>query len=192
MGEGGGLDLMCDGGWVCMSWGPWGCCCRQYCPIGAGEGSVLPSSNWTRGEEEEAVSQGRHSRPGPPSHIRITYFSRTAWTSIPEEFHLQVGASGSERGARRGRWKREGGPATALPGTAGMTPTRLGCWDREQALWAHMGLCWWTVARGSAGTEGGWECQPACSWPFWCWPWQTPTAGFEGFLDQTGRRSRHS
>lgn len=51
----------------------------------------------------------------------------------------------------------------------------------------YMDLCWWTVARGSAGTEGGWECQPACSWPFWCWPWRTPTAGFVGFRDQTGR-----
>lgn len=44
-----------------------------------------------------------HGRPRPPSHIRSTYFSRTAWTSIPEEFHLQEGASESERGARRGR-----------------------------------------------------------------------------------------
>lgn len=43
-----------------------------------------------------------------------------------------------ECGARRGRWKRVGGPATAPPGTAGMTPTRLGCWDIEQALWAHL------------------------------------------------------
>lgn len=43
-----------------------------------------------------------------------------------------------ERGARRGRWKRVGGPATAPPGTEGMTPTRLGCWDIEQALWAHL------------------------------------------------------
>lgn len=25
-----------------------------------------------------------------------TYFSRTAWTSIPEEFHLQVGANESK------------------------------------------------------------------------------------------------
>lgn len=43
-----------------------------------------------------------------------------------------------ECGARRDRWKRVGGPATAPPGTAGMKPTRLGCWDRERALWAHL------------------------------------------------------
>lgn len=33
-------------------------------------------------------------RACPVTH---TYFSRTAWTSIPEEFHLQVGASESKR-----------------------------------------------------------------------------------------------
>lgn len=43
-----------------------------------------------------------------------------------------------ECGARRGRWKRVEGPATAPPGTAGMRPTHLGCWDIEQALWAHL------------------------------------------------------
>lgn len=32
------------------------------------------------------------------------------------------------------------------------------------------------MARGSAGKEGGWECQPACFWPSWCWPWRTPAA----------------
>ena len=49
----------------------------------------------------------------------------------------------------------------------------------------HMGLCWWTVAPGSAGKGGGWGCQPACSWPSWCWPWRTPAAGSGGFPDQT-------
>lgn len=50
----------------------------------------------------------------------------------------------------------------------------------------HMGLCQWTLAQGSAGREGGWGCQPACSWPSWCWLWRTPAAGSEGSLDQTG------
>lgn len=80
-----------------------------------------------------------------------------------------------ERGARRGRWKRVGGPATAPPGTVGMTPTRLGCWDIEQALWAHLwkeeeeewseeGGQWmgrWLKRQGGGDDGGGWWC--------WCW-----------------------
>lgn len=62
-----------------------------------------------------------------------------------------------ERGARRGRWKQAVGPTTALPGTAGMTPTHLGCWDIEQALWAHL----WKEEEEECGEEdeewlGGW------------------------------------
>lgn len=91
---------MCDGGW--------GLVCPEAHEAAAADGTLLPRtgdrsvllvSNWTR----EAISNARHSRPRPPSHIRNTYFSRTAWTSIPEEFHLQAGANESERGARRGR-----------------------------------------------------------------------------------------
>ena len=54
----------------------------------------------------------------------------------------------------------------------------------------HMDLCQWTVAPGSAGREGGWGCQPVCSWPSWCWPWQTPASKSEGSLDQTGPPER--
>ncbi len=50
----------------------------------------------------------------------------------------------------------------------------------------HMGLCQWTVAQGSAGRVEGWGCQPACSWPSWCWPWRTQAAGSGGSQDQTG------
>lgn len=53
--------------------------------------------------------------------------------------------------ARRDKWKQVGGPATALPGTAGMTPTRLGCWDREWALWAHL----WKEEEEKWGEECG-------------------------------------
>lgn len=78
-----------------------------------------------------------------------------------------------EHGARRGRWKRVEGPATAPPGTAGMRPTRLGCWDREQALWAHL---WkeeeeeWSEESGKwmggVARETGWR------WRWWWWLWR--------------------
>lgn len=58
--------------------------------------------------------------------------------------------------ARRDRWKQVEGPATAPPDTAGMTPTHLGCWDREWVLWAHL----WKEekkewARGVRSVKGG-------------------------------------
>lgn len=91
---------MCDGGWglVCPE-AHEAAAADGYAAPRAGDGSVLLYCNCTR----EAIGNARHSRPRPPSHIRNTYFSRTAWTSIPEEFHLQVGANESEHGARRGR-----------------------------------------------------------------------------------------
>lgn len=83
-----------------------------------------------------------------------------------------------ERGARRDRWKRVEGPATALPGTAGMTPTHLGCWDIEQALWAHL----WKEEEEEWSEESdnvdGWvDRETGWRWWWWWWLWRCALGG---------------